>query len=70
MGDCLFKRTENVTLPTLPAPPVRRNPRSTGRGATLPSQQDAYNQAQRGARVGAGCGRSQAYNLSAEEAEA
>ena len=70
--NCPFKRTWNATPapPALPAPPVRKNPGSIGRGALLPSQQHVCNQAQKGVRVVAGRERGQSYNLIAEEAEA
>ena len=72
LNDCPFKRTyptpstlpARVVLPALPAPPLRRNPEPIGRRVSLLAQQ--HNQLQRGARAGRG----QAYNLSAEEAEA
>ena len=56
----------------MPAPPtseaVRRNPIPIGRGAPLSSQWQVFEQAQR--RAGTGRGRGQAFNLTAEHAEA
>ena len=56
----------------MPAPPtseaVKRNPVPASRGAPLPSQQQVFKQAQR--RPGIGRGRGQAFNLTAEQAEA
>ena len=56
----------------MPAPPIseagRRNPVPTGRGAPLPLQRQVFEQAQRRARTGRG--RDQAFNLTAEQAEA
>jgi len=56
--------------PSTLAPPMRRNPGPVGRGAPLPLQRRTLGKAQRGPRTGVGCGRGQAYNLIAEEAEA
>jgi len=56
--------------PAFSAPPMRRNPRPVGRGAPPPPQCRTLGQAQRGPRTGVGRGRGQAYNLTAEEAEA
>ena len=81
VGNYPFKKTWNAapTPPTLPARvappalsalPMRRNLGPIGRGALLPPQRRTLGQAQRGPKTGVGCGRGQAYNLTAEEAEA
>jgi len=72
IGDCLFKETRNAApvRPVLPAPPVMRNPGPVDRGAPLPFQQQAYGQAEKGARVGADGRRSQVYYLTSKEANA
>jgi len=69
MGDCPLKETKNdaPVRPALPAPPVMRNPWPFGRGAPLLSKQQAYGQAQKGARVGTDGRRIQAYHLTVEE---
>ena len=54
--------------PAFLAPPVRRDLGPNNRGASLPSHQQAYSQAQIGERVEANGKRSQAYNLTAGEA--
>jgi hypothetical protein len=63
MTECpRFKQQELV--PTLPAPPVQRNPGPVGRGAPLPPQNQAFVQHQRGA--GNGRGRGQINQMTAE----
>ena len=56
--------------PVLLAFPVMKNPGPTGRGVPLPPQQHTFDHAQRGTRAEVGHGRSQAYNLTIEEARA
>jgi len=56
-------------VPIAPAPEAdRMNPVPAGREAPLSPQQQVFKQSQRRAR--AGCGRGQAFNLTAEKAEA
>ena len=56
--------------PNTLAPPMRRNLGPIRRGAPLSSQRRTLGQAQRGPWTGVGRGKSQAYNLTTEEAEA
>ena len=56
-------------MPVAPASEAaKRNPAPAGRGVPLPPPRQMYRQSQR--RAGAGRGRGQAFNLTAEEAEA
>jgi len=56
-------------MPVAPASEAaKRNPVHAGRGVPLPPQRQVFKQSQR--MAGAGRGRGQAFNLTAEEAEA
>ena len=59
-----------LQLPTLSAPPVRKNHGYVGRGIPFPSEQHAYSQVQNEACTRVGHRKSQAYNITDEEAEA
>ena len=54
----------------LSSPLVKGNSGPVGRGVPLRTQQQAFDQAQGGARSGARCRRGQAYHLTTEEVEA
>jgi transposase InsO family protein len=70
LQDCPKRKNRQEAPPqaprALPAPPVRVNPAPFGRGAPLPTQQQAFNRIQ----PGAGRGRGQAHNLTVGEGEA
>ena len=67
LDDCPLKRNKNAfpALPAPPVPPMRGNQGPAGRGAPLPSQQDAFNRTPHG--TGIGRGRGQAYNMKGKE---
>ena len=71
LNDCPLRRTKNSVAdqPALPAPPVMRIQGPSSRGAPLPSQQHAFNQAQEDRRIGVDGRRNQVYHFTAEEAE-
>jgi len=63
LADCPIKG-QRSTIPTLPAPGVKKNPAPAVRGTPLPPQRQLFEQTQR--RTGAGYGRGHAFNLTAE----
>ena len=71
-NDCPLRKTQKTTpVPqALSAPPVRKDPGPNNRRTPLPSQQQVYNQAPKGEKVGTDGKEGQAYNLTIEEAEA
>ena len=66
LADCPIKG-QRSTIPTLPAPGVKKNPAPAVRGTPLPPQRQLFEQAQR--RIRAGHRRGHAFNLTAEQAE-
>jgi len=67
LADCPIKG-QRTTIPTLPAPGVKKNPAPAGIGTPLSPQLQLFEQAQR--RTRAGRGRGHAFNLTAEQVEA
>jgi len=79
MGSCPTRRTRDVApipLAVTPVPlalaalPARGNSRPIGKKVPLPTQQQAFDQAQGGARSGARHRRDHDYHLTTEKAEA
>ena len=63
MTECVLFKPRDL-IPTLPSPPMQRNPGPVGRGAPLPLQNQAFIQNQRGAENGRG--RGQVHLMAAE----